>query len=220
MTASTSGRRCVAQRRTARYTASATASAVSAPGWAAGMFSSSTLFLSLMMRAPIVRYAMARCGNSTQSGERGGGFRVTAHCGESVLSYRRERVWRPPRIALRFRSPPSLLLPGVSRVANGLPRIGPCADGAARRLGCPLPVFACLIFARPPAHRAKHTSWAFFGESAHGVRAARCKGYNPLLDIRFRKEAGTLTLSGAAGAVHRERCMEQHGYRAGIVAFA
>ena len=27
--------------------------------------------------------------------------------------------------------------------------IGPCADGAARRLGCPLPVFACLIFARP-----------------------------------------------------------------------
>ena len=74
------------------FTAAATAAAVSAPGWAAGMFSSSTLFLSLLMRAPIVRYATARCGNSTQSGERGGGFRVTAHCGESVLSYRRGRV--------------------------------------------------------------------------------------------------------------------------------
>ena len=77
-------------------------------------------------------------------------FRVIACCEGGVRPYRRERAGGPLRIALRFRSHPSLLLPGVSHVANGLPRIGPCAGGAnARRLGCPLPVFACLIFVRP-----------------------------------------------------------------------
>ena len=107
----------------------------------------------------------------------------------------------------------------VRRIAWGLPRIGGALPRGPKVWR---PSFRIRLphLCTPPAHRAKHTSWAFFGESGHGVRAARCKGYNPYQDNRFPQGAGTLTLNGAAGAVHRERCMEQHGYRAGIVAFA
>ena len=147
-------------------------------------------------------------------------FRATARCGGSVRPYRRERVGSSPRIALRFRSPPSLLLPGVSRVANGLPRIGPCVDGAARGIGCPLPIFACLIFARPQL-TGRNTPHGRFSGRVRAVGGRQgSRGIIPSRTSVFRKGAGTLTVNGAAGAVHRERCMEQHGYRAGIVAFA
>lgn len=84
----------------------------------------------------------------------------------------------------------------------------------------PFPAFACLFFVRPQL-TGRNTPHGRFSGRVRAVGGRQgSRGIIPSRTSVFRKGAGTLTVNGAAGAVHRERCMEQHGYRAGIVAFA
>ena len=167
MAASTSGRRCVAQRRTARYTASATASAVSAPGCAAGMFSSSTLFLSLLMRAPIVRHTAARRGNSMQSGERGGVFsRNRALRRERApVSSRTSGRLAAYRFAFSFFSVVAFARRIACRKQLAAPS-GPGADGAARWLDRLSPHSLAYSLYAPSSPGETHLMGVFRGECA------------------------------------------------------